>query len=460
MAIKLKTMMRGVTKMNLKVLIESLGCAKNLVDSEVMMGLISENNYQLTTNKSEADVIIINTCGFIEAAKQESIDVILEHTKYKEVGNCKMLIVSGCLAERYCEELLNELPEVAAVVGTGNFPEIVQIIDDTFKGQRVTKTNNVDAIISEELPRVLSTPSHTAYLKISDGCDNCCTYCIIPKLRGKYRSRRMEVIVKEAQQMVQNGVKEIILIAQDTTRYGIDLYNEYKLSELLARLSTIQDLKWIRLLYCYPEQITDELINIIAKEEKICKYIDMPIQHCNDQILKLMNRRTNKRHILSIINKLKESIPGIHIRTSLIVGFPGETKEQFNELVAFVEEVKFDRLGVFTYSQEEDTPAANLPNQLEESEKQSRQHWIMSTQMKISQEKNKKKIGKFYDILVEEKIDGENIYIGRSQYDSPEIDGIVYINTDQTLNKGSFVKVKIVDALEYDLLGEMVDEPS
>ena len=446
--------------MNLKVLIESLGCAKNLVDSEVMMGLLSENSYHLTNIKSEADIIIVNTCGFIDAAKQESIDVILELAKYKKHGKCKMLVVSGCLAERYSKELYHELPEVDAIVGTGNFPEIIQIISDAFKGNRISKAGNIDVEISEDLPRIISTPNYTAYLKIADGCDNCCTYCIIPRLRGRYRSRKIESIVKEANNMVQNGIKELILIAQDTTRYGIDIYHEYKLPELLRKLCSIEGLKWIRLLYCYPEQITDELITTIAEEEKICKYLDMPIQHCNDHILKIMNRRTNKEHIFNIINKLRQRIPAIHLRTSLIVGFPGENEEQFNELVEFVDRVKFDRLGVFAYSQEEDTPAAKFSNQIPESEKLRRQDIIMSIQREISKQKNNEKIGNFYDILVEEKIEDEGIYLGRTQYDSPEIDGIVYLNTSQILNKGSFVKAKIVDALEYDLLGEMVDESS
>ena len=446
--------------MNLNVLIESLGCAKNLVDSETMMGLLSHNSYKLTTVKSEADIIIVNTCGFIESAKQESIDVILELAKYKREGNCKLLVVSGCLAERYCEDLLKELPEVDAIVGTGNFPEIIQVIEEAFKGSRITKAGNINAEISEGLPRIISTPNNSAYLKIADGCDNCCTYCIIPKLRGKYRSRKLESILAEAEKMVKAGIKEIIIIAQDTTSYGIDMYHEYKLAELLQRLCALDGLKWIRLLYCYPEQITDELIAVIAQEEKICKYLDMPIQHCNDNILKRMNRRTNKEHILGIIEKLRQCIPDIHLRTSLIMGFPGETIDQFNELEEFVKNTRFDRLGAFSYSQEEDTAAATFPNQISEPEKQRRLESIMALQQKISFEKNKEKIGFLYDILVEEKIEDEGVYLGRTQYDAPEIDGIVYVHTSKKLDIGTFVKVRIIDALEYDLLGEMVDESS
>ncbi len=446
--------------MKYKVLIESLGCAKNLVDSEIMMGLLSENNYHLTKDKLEADIMIINTCGFIESAKQESINSILELAEYKKIGKCKMVVVCGCLAERYSKDLLNELPEIDAIVGTGDFPQIIEVLNNTFKGERKAIAGNVDAEIKEELPRILSTPKYFAYLKISDGCDNFCTYCIIPKLRGKYRSRKIEAIINEAKNMVENGVREIIIIAQDTTRYGIDIYNEYKLPTLLKELCKIKDLKWVRLLYCYPEQITQDLIDTIAEENKICKYIDMPIQHCNNEILKSMNRRTSKEEILGIIKKLREKVPQIHLRTSLITGFPGETQAQFEELKEFVQDVEFERLGAFAYSKEEGTPAAKFKNQVPESEKQKRQEIIMSLQKDISNEKNKEKIGKIYDILVEEKLENEDIYICRTEFDSPEIDGVVFLHTNEILLEGSFVKAKITDTLEYDLLGEMADESS
>lgn len=443
--------------MNLKVSIESLGCAKNLVDSEVMMGLLSQYNFVLTKDKYEADIIIVNTCGFIEAAKQESINTIIELGSLKKDGNCKLLIVSGCLAERYSKDLLEELPEVDAVIGTGNYPEIIKVIDDTLKGEKVVKSGNINIEISEDLPRILSTPSYTAYLKIAEGCDNNCTYCIIPKLRGSYRSRKMEYIIEEAKDMAQKGIKEVILIAQDTSMYGIDLYGEIKLPKLLKELAKIKGIKWIRLLYCYPDNISDELIDVIAEERKICKYLDLPIQHCNNNILKRMNRKTTKEHIQNVIHKLREKITDMHLRTSLIVGFPGETDEEFRELKEFVQTAKFDRLGVFTYSKEEDTAAAKLENQIDEEIKEQRRDEIMYVQKEISFEKNRNKIGEIYDILVEEQVE-ESVYIGRTPYDAPEVDGVVYFNAEEALNLGALVKVKITDVLEYDLLGEIVDE--
>lgn len=444
--------------MNLKVFIESLGCSKNLVDSEVMMGLLSQYDFEITKDQYEADIIIVNTCGFIESAKQESIDMIVELGTLKTNGNCKVLVVAGCLAERYSKELVEELPEVDAVIGTGNYPEIIKVIHGALKGEKIIKSGNVNIEISEELPRILSTPKFMGYLKIAEGCDNCCTYCIIPKLRGNYRSRKIEYIIEEAKEMAQRGIKEVILIAQDTSRYGIDLYKEYKLPELLKRLGQIEGIKWIRILYCYPDKISDELINAIAEEKKVCKYIDVPIQHCNDEILRRMNRKTNKEHILQVIQKLRNKIPNMHIRTSLIVGFPGETKEQFEELKRFVEEVKFDRLGVFTYSQEEDTPAAKLENQVDEEVKEQRRDEIMAIQKDVSFQKNMEKIGNVYDILIEEKIEEEDVYVGRTAYDAPEVDGVVYVNSTKLLNIGDLVKVQITDTLEYDLLGEILYE--
>ncbi|MFZ5966529.1 MAG: 30S ribosomal protein S12 methylthiotransferase RimO [Bacillota bacterium] len=445
--------------MSLNVYVESLGCSKNLVDAEMMMGLLTKFNYMLSSSE-EADIIIVNTCGFIDAAKQESIDTIIAFGTLKSTGRCKLLVVSGCLGERYAEELLDELPEVDAVIGTGNFPEIIQIIDEALQGKRVHRSGDINIQIPEDLPRIFSTPSHTAYLKIADGCDNCCTYCIIPKLRGEYRSRPLENIITEAQNMAEKGVKEIILIAQDTTRYGIDIYKQYKLHELLRALCKIDGIEWIRIMYCYPDEIDEELIQTIAEEEKICKYLDIPIQHCSNTVLKRMNRRTTKEHILNIIDLLRSHIPDISLRTSLIVGFPGETDEQFHELESFVKEVQFDKLGVFAYSQEENTPAAKLPAQITEDVKEKRRDGIMRIQQEVSKIKNMEKIGSIYDILVEEKVEQANTYLGRSQYDAPEIDGLVYINTLNELNIGDIVKVRIVDALEYDLIGEMLDESS
>ncbi|WP_053957380.1 30S ribosomal protein S12 methylthiotransferase RimO [Inediibacterium massiliense] len=444
--------------MDLKVFIESLGCSKNLVDSEVMMGLLKEYNFILTSDAYEADVIIVNTCGFIDAAKKESIDTIIELGTLKKEGNCKVLVVAGCLAERYAKDLLKEIPEADAVIGTGNYPEIIKVIHEALQGERILKSGNINIAISEDLPRILSTPHYTGYLKIAEGCDNLCTYCIIPKLRGKYRSRKIEDIVNEAKNMVQNGVKEIILIAQDTSYYGIDLYKECRLPQLLKELCKIENLKWVRVLYCYPDKITDELIDVIAKEDKICKYLDIPIQHCNDDILKKMNRKTNKEHILKVIRNLRENIKDIHIRTSLIVGFPGETKEQFEELKEFVQNIEFDRLGVFTYSQEEDTSAAKLNDQIDERIKEQRRDEIMNIQKDISFQKNSHKTGNIYDILVEERVEDENVYIGRTAYDVPEVDGVVYFSSNRELEIGDFVKVRITDILEYDLLGEIINE--
>ncbi len=452
-------MLKGVIKpVRLKIYIESLGCPKNLIDSEIMSGLLTQQRFQITNNVQETDIIIVNTCAFIEDAKQESINTIIELSKLKKEGNCKLLIVSGCLGERYAEELALELPEVDVIIGTGDFPEIVDFVDKALQGKKVIRFGNANIEIPENLPRILSTPAYTAYVKIAEGCNNYCTYCIIPKLRGPYRSRKIENIILEVEELAKKGVKEIVLIAQDTTKYGVDLYGEIKLSELLQKLCEIEPIKWIRLLYCYPENISDQLINIISLENKICKYLDLPIQHCNDEILKKMNRRTNKRKIISIIEKLRKKIPNIQIRTSLIVGFPGETEVQFDELKQFVIDLKFDKLGVFTYSQEEDTPAANFPDQISEDIKQKRKEEIMLIQKEISLEKNKEKIDNIYDILIEEKLEGESIYTGRTMYDTPEVDGIVYIYTNKNLKPGSWEKVRIFDALEYDLLGESIDE--
>ncbi|WP_459195397.1 30S ribosomal protein S12 methylthiotransferase RimO [Wukongibacter baidiensis] len=445
--------------MNEKVYLETLGCSKNQVDSEIMLGILNEHNFTLTQNDLEADVIVVNTCGFIESAKQESINTILELADLKTSANCKVLIVTGCLAQRYSKELAEELPEVDAFLGTTNFNEIAEIVNKVLgNGKRIVSTANADKDVHYELPRILTTPSYSAYLKIAEGCDNYCTYCIIPKLRGKYKSRSIEKVVEEAKNLAANGTRELIIIAQDITRYGIDMYGNYRLVELLDKLSQIEDIKWIRLQYSYPDIISDELIDLMAHNDKICNYIDIPIQHCNDEILKKMNRRTSKEHILDVINKLKTKIPNIALRTSLIVGFPGETEEQFSELYNFVEEVKFDKLGVFTYSQEEDTAAANLPNQIEQEVKDERRDKIMVLQRDLSLAKNMDKIGNIYDILIEEKVEGENVYVGRTEFDAPEIDGVVYVSSDSEINIGEFVRAKIIDALEYDLIGEIFNE--
>ncbi|SHJ90619.1 30S ribosomal protein S12 methylthiotransferase RimO [Paramaledivibacter caminithermalis] len=447
--------------MNEKIYLETLGCSKNQVDSEIMLGILKEHNYDFTYDESEADIIIINTCGFIESAKKESIDTILELAQLKKTCKCKILIVTGCLAQRYSKELSMEIPEVDAFLGTTNFNEIAKIINKILKNnERIVSTANSDKAVEYDLPRILTSPSYTAYLKIAEGCDNYCTYCIIPKLRGKYKSRPIEKIVNEAKNLAKNGTKELIVIAQDITRYGIDLYGNYQLCELLKQLNSIEELKWIRLQYSYPDIISDELIEVIESNKKICKYIDIPIQHCNNKILKEMNRRTTKEHIITVINKLRKKIPDIAIRTTLITGFPGETDEQFTELYDFVKEIEFDKLGVFTYSREEDTPAAKLPKQIPEDIKENRRDKIMLLQRDISLKKNMDKIGRVYDILIEEKIENENVYVGRTEFDAPEIDGVVYINSHLNINIGEFIRAKIIDALEYDLIGEVVNELS
>lgn len=452
--------MRGAIKVvNEKVYLETLGCSKNQVDSEIMLGILNKHGFSLTHDEAQADVIIINTCGFIESAKKESINTILSLAELKEDGNCKVLIVTGCLTQRYSKELSDEIPEVDAFLGTTNFNEIAEVVNRTIGDkERVVWADSIDKAVDYDLPRILTSPSYSAYLKIAEGCDNHCTYCIIPKLRGKYRSRPIEKIVNEARALAEKGVKELIIIAQDITRYGIDLYGNYQLVKLLEELSHIEKIKWIRLQYSYPDIVSDELIELIGTNDKICKYIDIPIQHCNNEILKKMNRRTTKAHILEVIKKLRKKIPNISLRTSLIVGFPGETDKQFSELYNFVKDIEFDRLGVFTYSMEEDTAAAKLPDQITEEVKENRRDKIMLIQRDISLKKNMDKIGKIYDILIEEKVENENVYIGRTQFDAPEVDGVVYLNTDKKISIGEFVRAKITDALEYDLIGEVVNE--
>lgn len=445
--------------MELKVYFETLGCAKNQVDTEVMVGIMSENKYFATADPQEADVIVINTCGFIESAKTESVETILDLSEYKEHGKCKALVVTGCLAERYAESLKAEIPEVDAFVGTTQFDQILPIVEGIFgRGLTQIHIGDIDKSFEENLPRVLSTPKHMAYLKISEGCDNLCTYCIIPKLRGKYRSRHMEDIVLEAQKLVAEGVKELIIIAQDTTRYGIDLYDDYKLAELLEELNKIEGLKWIRLQYMYPDVIDEKLIGAIASLDKVVKYVDMPIQHASDSVLKRMNRRTDQAQIRRVVTSLRDKVPHISIRTTLIVGFPGETKEEYEALKSFVEEMKFDRLGVFAYSQEEDTPAAKMPGQVEEDIKSERRDGIMATQISISEERMNGLVGQNLEVVIEEVAQDDQeglVYIGRSSFDAPEIDGVVYVHARSKQEIGSFVHVNITDALEYDLIGEI-----
>lgn len=437
----------------------SLGCDKNRVDAELMLGVLRERGYNIVSDEKIADVIIVNTCGFIESASQESIDTILEIAKNKVDGRCRMLIASGCLAERYGDELLNEIPELDAAVGVGNFVQIDEVIKDFFKfGKRVKKTGNTGFDVDFNGKRILTTPRYTAYVKIAEGCNNACTYCIIPRLRGRYRSRSMEGILKEVDALSKNGTKEIILIAQDTSKYGIDIYGQNKLAELLNRVADVDGIEWVRILYCYPEDISDELIYAIKSNDNICNYIDIPIQHINNEILKKMGRKTRRQDIEAIIEKLRSNIPDIIIRTSLIVGFPGETDEQFNELYEFLTEYKLDRIGVFTYSMEEGTKAAQFEDQIDEKLKKARQRKLMLLQKRISRNKNKAKLGKTLKVLLE-GTDKDGIMIGRTYGDAPDIDGIIYVKTmGYDFKVGDFADVYVTDALDYDLIGVIKNE--
>lgn len=441
----------------LKIALESLGCSKNLMDAEIMTGILKEKGYEFVEEFDEADIIIVNTCGFIRDAKQESIDTIVELSQLKEVGKLKYLIVTGCLAQRYADELLEEIPEIDAIVGTGNFMNISEIIDRLESEKNVTEIGNIEFAFDETLPRYVSTPEHMAYLKIGEGCSNHCTYCIIPKLRGKYRSRKIEDIVEEAKTLAAEGAKELVVIAQDTTRYGEDLYGEAKLAELLEELAGIEGIKWIRIMYSYPESITEKLIDVIAAHDNICSYFDMPIQHASNRVLKRMNRRTSKEDIRSKVEMIRSKIPDAVIRTTVIVGFPGETEEDLEELIDFMKEIKFDRLGAFAYSREEDTPADRMDGHMDEEIKEERRDRVMMVQQAISEEINQKREDKVFEVLIEEEAE-EGVYVGRTQGDAEEIDSVVYVNSDEELEIGSFVNVYITEAMEYDLIGDVVDE--
>lgn len=436
------------------VSIVTLGCSKNEIDSELMMGILKAHDFNIANSLEEAEIIIINTCGFIDAAKEESIETIWEMTRYKKEGKCKYIILAGCLAERYYKELMEEIDEVDGIIGTGNIKDIVTLINRLEKGDRnVVYTKNINEDYLEGVQR--QNFRITEYVKISEGCNNYCTYCIIPKLRGKYRSRKMEDIVKEVEYLANNGVKEVILIGQNTADYGIDLYGEYKLDALLDRLNQIDKLKWIRILYLYPDHIDEKLIKAIKDNEKVLKYLDIPLQHINNDILKRMNRKTTKEKIVQLINTLRREIPGITIRTTFIVGFPGENEERFTELYEFVRDTRLDRVGVFTYSREEGTPAYHFKNQVDEEIKEYRRDKIMQLQSHISYELNKEKIGRTYEVLIED-IEEDGLYVGRTYMDSPDIDGVYYVKSDEKLEIGQFVKAKTVDCLEYDLIGEII----
>ena len=441
--------------MNKSVFISTLGCSKNLVDSEVMLNILLENGLQKVDSPQLADIAVINTCGFIESAKEESINEILEIAKYKQIGKLKYLIVTGCLSQRYSEELKKELPEVDSFLGTTSFEHIYNIIQGLELGENNSLILDINHDLKPDSKRSLLTEKYTAFLKIAEGCDNLCTYCIIPKLRGKYRSRKLEDIVKEAKELAASGVKEIIIIAQDTTKYGMDIYNEKSLPRLLRELNAIEDLNWIRFLYSYPEDIDLDLILAVKESDKVCSYFDMPIQHSHDQVLKRMNRKTTGKHIEDTIALIRAHIPEAVLRTTLITGFPGETDEEFDALYDFVKKIEFDRLGVFAYSKEEGTPAAIMSGQVAEEIKEERKNKIMQLQQEISLRKNQALIGKDFEVIIEKEIE-PNLYEARSYRDVPEIDGIIYVKALSSYNEGEFTKVTIKDAMEYDLLGDEI----
>ena len=440
----------------MNILFISLGCDKNLVDTEVMLGLLASKGHKMIDDEAQADVIVINTCCFINDAKEESIQTILEMADYKKEGRLKALIVTGCLAQRYKNEIIEEISEVDAVLGTTSYDKIVEAIAEALQGHSLVEMTDLDALPEVNTQRLVTTGGHFAYLKIAEGCDKHCTYCIIPKIRGNFRSVPMEKLLREAQELADQGVKELILVAQETTLYGKDIYGEKSLHKLLKELCKIAGIQWIRILYCYPEEITDELIQVMKEEKKICHYLDLPIQHASNEILKRMGRRTSKEQLIEIIGKLRKEIPDIALRTTLITGFPGETEEQHEELMDFVDEMEFDRLGVFTYSAEEDTPAASMDGQIEESVKEDRQAELMELQQDIAFDLAEDMIGQEVLVLIEGKVADENAYVGRTYKDAPNVDGLIFVNTDEELMSGDFARVKVTGALEYDLIGEII----
>ena len=440
----------------MNILFISLGCDKNLVDSEVMLGLLDSRGYQIVDDETIADVIVINTCCFIHDAKEESIQTILEMAEYKKTGRLKALVVTGCLAQRYQHEIIDEIPEVDAVLGTASYDKIAEAIDEALDGHTEMYLEDIDRLPQVSSKRLVTTGGHYAYLKIAEGCDKHCPYCIIPKVRGNYRSVPMEQLLKEAKELAEGGVKELILVAQETTVYGQDIYGEKSLHRLLRELCKIDGIQWIRLLYCYPEEIDANLIRVMKEEPKICHYLDLSIQHASDAILKKMGRRTSKAQLVDTIRTLREEIPDITLRTTLITGFPGETEEQHQELVAFVDEMEFDRLGVFTYSPEENTPAAEMPDQIPEEVKEDRQAELMELQQEIAFDLAEDMIDREVLVMIEGKVADENAYVGRTYRDAPNVDGLIFINTDEELMSGDFAKVKVTGAMEYDLTGELM----
>lgn len=442
----------------MKILFISLGCDKNLADSEEMLGLLTAGGHEITDDETQADAIVINTCCFIKDAKEESVKTILEMAEYKKTGSCHALIVTGCMAQRYQKEIIEEVPEVDAVLGTTSYGDIVKALEEAVAGNHFEEFRDIDYLPDTGSKRVLTTGGHFGYLKIAEGCDKHCTYCIIPKLRGKFRSVPMERLIAQAEDMAEQGVKELILVAQETTVYGKDLYGKKSLHILLKKLCEIRGIRWIRILYCYPEEIYDELIETIRDEKKICHYLDIPIQHASDHILKRMGRRTSKQELIDIVGKLRKEIPDIVLRTTLITGFPGETEEDHEELKEFVDEMEFDRLGVFTYSPEENTPAAEMADQVPEEVKEERRDELMELQQEISYDRGQDRIGQELLVMIEGKVADESAYIGRTYGDAPKVDGYIFVQTGELLMTGDFAKVRVTGALEYDLIGVLSDE--
>ena len=442
----------------MKLFFIALGCDKNLTDSERMLGLLRREGYEFTDDETEAEVIVVNTCSFIGDAKEESVNTLLEMAEYKKTGVCRVLLAAGCLAQRYRQEILDEIPEVDGVIGTTAYDHIGQVLREALEGRRSLCLEEISRLPSMESPRIVTTGGYYAFLKIAEGCGKHCTYCIIPSLRGSYRSYPMEQLEEEARQLAASGVKELILVAQETTLYGVDLYGKKTLPQLLRRLCRIGGIQWIRVLYCYPEEITQELIDVMAEEEKICHYLDIPIQHASDAILKRMGRRTTQQQLREMIGRLRRQIPDIALRTTLISGFPGETQEDHEELMRFVDEMEFDRLGVFAYSQEEDTPAAGFPDQIPEEIKQRRRGEIMELQQEIAFAHSQDKEGQVLEVMIEGKLADENAYAGRTYMDAPGVDGYIFVNTPLELMSGDFVRVRVTGAAEYDLIGEICDE--